>query len=67
MTTPRLPDPEPAHDWAEDLAHERLVDMTLGHLHAAERAALAAEEATVQLGYVQLARDLADGNGGTGA
>jgi hypothetical protein len=68
VTTPHLPEPEPAHDWAEDLAHERLVDVTLSHLQAAERAALAAEDATVQLGYAQLARDLAAGpKGGRGA
>jgi hypothetical protein len=57
-------EPEPEHDWAEDLAHERLVDATLFHLSAAERAALAAEEATVQLGYAQLARDLTAGQTG---
>lgn len=62
-----LPEPEPVHDWAEDLAHERLVDLTRSHLAAAQRAALAAEAATVRLGYAQLARDLADGTGGPGA
>ncbi|MFJ9662902.1 hypothetical protein ACIRPR_33745 [Streptomyces griseoflavus] len=68
VPVPRLPEPEPAHDWAEDLAHERLVDTTLAHLHAAEGAALAAEEATVRLGYAQLVRDLTAGpEGGRGA
>ncbi|WP_461712326.1 hypothetical protein [Streptomyces sp. DSM 41013] len=68
MNTPQhLPEPEPAHDWAEDLAHERLVDETLTHLLAAESAALAAEDATMQLGYAQLARDLATGDHGAAA
>ncbi|MEW1604981.1 hypothetical protein [Streptomyces sp. NPDC093808] len=67
MTTPQLPEPEPAHDWAEDLAHDQLVTATRSHLAAAQRAAEAAEEATVRIGYVQLARDLADGMGGPGA
>ncbi|MFJ9101148.1 hypothetical protein ACIRJM_22085 [Streptomyces sp. NPDC102405] len=57
-------EPEPRHDWAEDLAHERLVDFTRSHLAAAQRAAAGAEAATVQLGYVQLARDLAAGQTG---
>ncbi|MFF0164023.1 hypothetical protein ACFYRY_42030 [Streptomyces sp. NPDC005263] len=54
-------EPEPVHDWAEDLAHEQLVTATRSHLTAARLAAAGAEAATVQLGYVQLARDLATG------
>ncbi|CAL9618273.1 hypothetical protein SUDANB58_05773 (plasmid) [Streptomyces sp. enrichment culture] len=57
------PEPESAHDWAEDLAHERLVDLTRTHLAAAERAAADAEAATLQLGLVRLARDLEGGRG----
>nr|WP_107908876.1 hypothetical protein [Streptomyces chartreusis] len=57
-------EPEPAHDWAEDLAHECLVGVTRSHLVAARRAAIDAEAATVQLGYVQLARDLAAAQAG---
>ncbi|MEZ3182979.1 hypothetical protein KYY02_31265 [Streptomyces pimonensis] len=53
------PEPEPARDWVEGLAHERLVDATRFHLQAAERAAAAAEAATVQAGHVRLARYLA--------
>ncbi|MCX4482167.1 hypothetical protein OOK44_38165 [Streptomyces cellulosae] len=68
MNTPQhLPEPEPVHAWAEDLAHDQLVTLTRARLEAAQRAAEAAEEATVQIGYVQLARDLADGTGGPGA
>ncbi|MFI1962410.1 hypothetical protein ACH46L_31740 [Streptomyces althioticus] len=56
MTTPQLPEPEPAHDWAADLAHEQLVDATrtrlaAGHAaHAAEAAsgALAARKAATR-------------------
>ena len=58
-----VPQPEPAHDWAEDLAHDQLVTATHSHLMAAQQAAEAAEAATVQIGYVQLARDLTDGMG----
>lgn len=63
MNVPQLPEPEPAHDWAEDLAHDQLVTATHSHLMAAQQAAEAAEAATVQIGYVQLARDLTDGMG----
>ncbi|MFC9954269.1 hypothetical protein ACFVIN_28155 [Streptomyces prasinus] len=55
------PEPAPRHDWAEDLAHERLVDLTRSHLAAAQHAAAGAEAATVRLGFVQLARDLTAG------
>lgn len=48
MTT-HTPEPEPAHDWAEDLAHERLVDETRSRLAAARAAAAGAEAATIQL------------------
>ncbi|MGV9277699.1 hypothetical protein [Streptomyces griseosporeus] len=64
MTTPQLPAAEPEYDWTEDLAHERLVDLTRSHLAAAQKAAAGAEAATVQVGYVQLARDLAAGQTG---
>ncbi|MFK0064210.1 hypothetical protein ACIQTN_33930 [Streptomyces werraensis] len=67
MNTPNLPEPEPVHTWAEDLAHDQLVTLTHARLTEAQRAAEAAEEATVRIGYVQLARDLADGTGGRGA
>lgn len=59
------PEPEPRHDWAEDLAHEQLVHFTREHLTAAVQAAEAAEVATVEIGYVQLDRVLAAGTGGT--
>ncbi|MFH8797677.1 hypothetical protein [Streptomyces sp. NPDC017941] len=55
---PRHPDPD---DWAEDLAHGALIGFTAGRLRAARAAALAAEDAAVQLGYVTLARDLSAG------
>ncbi|MFC8389916.1 hypothetical protein [Streptomyces sp. NPDC057238] len=65
------PTPQPDHgptDWAEDLAHERLVDFTRTNLAAAKAAAAGAEAATVQLGFIQLARDLTQGQpGGTSA
>ncbi|MEU0289920.1 hypothetical protein [Streptomyces sp. NPDC006147] len=68
MNLPQLPEPEPVHDWAEDLAHDQLVTLTRSHLAAAQRAAEATERATVQIGYVQLARDLTAGpEGGRGA
>ncbi|WSB58677.1 hypothetical protein OG880_33285 (plasmid) [Streptomyces cellulosae] len=58
MIAPQLPEPEPAHAWVVDLAHEQLVDATHSRLAAAQRAAEAAERATVQIGYAWLARDL---------
>ncbi|MFD9496849.1 hypothetical protein ACFWA1_35845 [Streptomyces sp. NPDC060005] len=48
-------------DWAEGLAHEVLIGVTVDHLREAREAALRAEAATVQLGYVTLARDLVRG------
>ncbi|GAA0924874.1 hypothetical protein [Streptomyces thermoalcalitolerans] len=41
---PEDPAEKPAA-WVEDLAHERLVELTLTHLRAAEQAAEAAEAA----------------------
>ncbi|WP_225629374.1 hypothetical protein [Streptomyces werraensis] len=63
MTT-HTPEPEPAHDWAEDAAHDQLVTSTRQHLAAARQAAEATEAATVQIGYVELARDMAAGRSG---
>ncbi|MFJ9149118.1 hypothetical protein ACIRP7_13815 [Streptomyces sp. NPDC102270] len=40
------------------------MDFTRSHLTVAQRAAAGAEAATVQLGFVQLARDLAAGQTG---
>ncbi|MGA5552654.1 hypothetical protein [Streptomyces pseudogriseolus] len=67
MNTSQLPEPEPVHGWEEDLAHDQLVILTRQRLTSARAAAEAAERATVQIGYVQLARDLADGTGGPDA
>lgn len=57
---PRQPLPADPADW-EDLAHGALVDYTAAHMREARAAALGAEQATVQLGYAILARDLAGG------
>ncbi|MFJ9745755.1 hypothetical protein [Streptomyces chartreusis] len=57
-----------APGWLEDIAHDQLVAATVTRLRSAQTAALSATEATVQLGFVTLARDLmaASGrNGGT--
>lgn len=45
--TDRISEPhtESGGDWAKDLAHERLVELTLTHLRSAEQAAEAAETA----------------------
>ncbi|MFD5493372.1 hypothetical protein ACFWH4_10700 [Streptomyces sp. NPDC127091] len=59
--------PEPEHDWAEDLAHERLVELTRSRLSSAQRAAADAEAATVRRGLAQLARHLTAGTGGADA
>lgn len=59
-TVPGPRQPAPA-DWTEDLAHGALVGFTAGRLREARAAALGAEQATVQLAYVTLARDLMAG------
>ncbi len=56
------PDSEPRHDWAEDLAHDRLIAATRDRLAAAHSAAEDAEDAAAKTG-----RDLTDGTESTGA
>lgn len=58
---PRQPEPAAPAAWVEDLAHGALIGFTADHMREARTAALAAEQATVQLAYVTLARDLMAG------
>lgn len=51
----------PPVDVSEDANRLALIGFTAEHLREARTAALAAEAATIQLGYVALARDLAKG------
>ncbi|MEV5526367.1 hypothetical protein [Streptomyces prunicolor] len=55
---PRQPDQAAPADWIEDLAHGALIGFTADRLRRARTAAVAAEDATVQLAYVTFSRDL---------